>query len=164
MKIIIKQVSHNEGEFPIEIFVDPEKTTLDQFAQIYLDKLSRRTTYSADIYLTDMIKPTLQRDIMFSDFTFYFSGRGYPAGSIRTQHKLLSEVIKESNLENNECITAYEALSVNGKIHKTVPNLLKLCLFKMNDMLNEGSISKDDIRVNFPQDADVPDEIKKLMK
>jgi hypothetical protein len=164
MKVIIKKFMSQET--PIELNIeDPSKITIAEFAQIYLERLSKRY-----VYVLEPTEYTIRNNVIGSDFIFYISGRSYSASKFRTPDKLLSEALKKSQLENNAIVTIHANLNVYGKqnyllrCRKTPPSLFNLCLFKMQDMIDEGSVTKEDIKNGLPHNDVLPEAITKLIK
>lgn len=164
MKFTVKTLC---DQAPIELFIDPETTTIGEFAQLYLDKLSRRYEYSIDN--TDY---TLRNNVIHSDFKFIIKGRQYSSSEYYgCSNKLLCQAIKEAGLEGNDNITVHRLLNVygarnyclNGHINVSPPKLSDLCFFKLQDMINEEQITISELKNALPEDVDFPENIKNLV-
>ena len=106
MKIIIKDKFFNHAE--IEIFIDPNKTTISYLAELYLDELHKRYVYSIE-----PSKYRLNMDVNSSHFIFYISGKRYAAHKYGQPHILLSNIFTPVEIKE-DCCKVFVSLLIYG--------------------------------------------------
>lgn len=89
MKIIIKDVFSDIDS--IELSFDLSKIKTCDLVKLYLNELNKKFTHA------------IESTKYMNDLTFYFSGIRYTAAELNSLDKLLSDIIKASEIENDNC-------------------------------------------------------------
>ena len=90
---------------PIEFTIEPEKTKIYDLAKLYVDELKKQ--FIIQIEPTEIIK---QSEVTPEGITFSFNCKSYSAAKYRAPNKLVSEVLKESDLNDRESVTIESTL------------------------------------------------------
>lgn len=155
MKIIIKKFQSQEVWVELNID-DPSKLTVGQFAKLFFEQLGRKHAFS--IEPTQYIK---RNNIIPEDFQFFSHGKKFSSAKDRVfgfnnSNNALSRYIPR---DQQEC-HVHVILSVYGKnnyclnrhVRHTPLSLTNICLFKIKNMIEEGSATKGSTKNDLPNE------------